>query len=77
MDRIHCPAVYRVTGSLNQSHALKDLRPGLNQVKGYIGFKSRSFITDQTVEAASSGRRRRGLALTTARHGQAWRLARV
>jgi hypothetical protein len=38
VDRVHGPTVYRLTGSLNQSRPLYDLRPGLNQAKGYIGF---------------------------------------
>jgi hypothetical protein len=38
LDRVHSPSVYRLMGSLNQSHPLYNLRPGLNQAKGYIDF---------------------------------------
>jgi hypothetical protein len=30
IDRVHGPAVYRLMGSLNQSHPLYDLRPNSN-----------------------------------------------
>jgi hypothetical protein len=63
--------------SLNVGRWLPDRWLTLNLATRYLSFSSRSFITDPTVEAAGSGRGRRGLTFVVARHGRAQRLTGV